>query len=178
MSIIGIDIFAILVTNDQATKLIDVVLSFIMMCVIFLPFKSFGDVVMKSAIELTCPRCGAHLSIEKDRDVLFCQYCGAKIMLTDENTFTINKNIYQTIHTIDDASITRAETERMVQIHKIELEKKQAKDKETRRKLKMIIPLILAITGIGLMVFKGMIFTGVYLIAMSFFIGNAILSDK
>ena len=99
-------------------------------------------------------------------------------MLTDENTFTINKNIYQTIHTIDDASITRAETERMVQIHKIELEKKQAKDKETRRKLKMIIPLILAITGIGLMVFKGMIFTGVYLIAMSFFIGNTILSDK
>lgn len=45
---------------------------------------------MKSAIELTCPRCGAHLNIEKDRDVLFCQYCGAKIMLTDENTFTIN----------------------------------------------------------------------------------------
>ena len=78
---------------------------------------------MKSLMELKCPRCGAELEAEEDREVLYCQYCGAKIFLTDENTFTINK----TIHTIDDADITRAETDRMVQMHKIELDKRRAR---------------------------------------------------
>lgn len=76
---------------------------------------------MKSLMELKCPRCGAELEAEEDREVLFCQYCGAKIILTDENTFTINK----TVHTIDDADIARAETYRMVQMHNIEKDKKQ-----------------------------------------------------
>lgn len=131
---------------------------------------------MKSFMELKCPRCGADLSVEKDRDVLFCQYCGTKIIITDENTFTINQNYNHTIHTIDDANITRAETERMVQMHKIELEKKQVKDKETIRKLKMIIPILLGTAGIGVLVFKGAFFLGIYLIIISFIIGNAILS--
>ena len=78
---------------------------------------------MKSLMELKCPRCGAELEAEEDREVLFCQYCGAKIILTDENTFTINK----TIHTIDDADITRAETDRIVQMHKIEIDKRRAR---------------------------------------------------
>lgn len=69
---------------------------------------------MKSVLELKCPRCGADLNVEEDREILYCEYCGAKIILTDENTFTINK----TIHTIDDADITRAETERIVQMHR------------------------------------------------------------
>lgn len=99
---------------------------------------------MKSTLELKCPRCGADLSVEKDRDVLFCQYCGAKILLTDENTFTINKNINQTIHTIDDASITRAETERMVQMHQIELEKQKTKRKLIVLLLKIVFSIILA----------------------------------
>lgn len=76
---------------------------------------------MKSLMELKCPRCGAELEAEEDREILFCQYCGAKIILTDENTFTINK----TIRTIDDADITRAETDRIVQMHNIEKDKKQ-----------------------------------------------------
>ena len=131
---------------------------------------------MKSTIELKCPHCGADLSVEKERDFLFCQYCGTKIMLTDEHTFTINQNINHTIHTIDDANIKRAETERMVQIHRIELEKKQAQNKETLRKIKMIVPLILGIAGIWLIAFKGVFFLGIYFVIMAFLIGNAILS--
>ena len=103
---------------------------------------------MKSVIELKCPRCGADLSVENDREILYCEYCGAKIVLTDENTFTINKNISKTIHTIDDASITRAETERIVQIHQIELEKQKSKRKSTVLILKIAFSIILALLGV------------------------------
>lgn len=102
---------------------------------------------MKSMINLNCPRCGADLSVKKDRDIMFCQYCGAKIILTDENTYTINinKNITKTIHTVDDADITRAETDRMVQMHQIELEKQKSKNRITVIILKIVFSIILAL---------------------------------
>ena len=100
---------------------------------------------MKTTVALKCPRCGADLDAESDREMLFCQYCGAKIILTDENTYTINKNITinQTIHHVDDAKITRAETERMVQMHQIEKERNESKV----LMLKIIFSIILAIVG-------------------------------
>ena len=100
---------------------------------------------MKTTVALKCPRCDADLDAESDREMLFCQYCGAKIILTDENTYTINKNITinQTIHHVDDAKITRAETERMVQMHQIEKERNESKV----LMLKIIFSIILAIVG-------------------------------
>ena len=108
---------------------------------------------MKSMMDLKCPRCGANLSVEKDRDILFCQYCGAKIILTDENTYTVNKNITinQTIHHIDDAKITRAETERMVQMHQMEMDKKKSSNKTTVIILKIVFSIFLGLLGLVLM---------------------------
>ena len=57
-------------------------------------------------ISLKCPECGASLSIEEGRTQCFCQYCGTKIMLDDERSYT------KTIHTIDDAKIRQAEINR------------------------------------------------------------------
>ncbi|MBR3988023.1 MAG: hypothetical protein IKK10_01830 [Clostridia bacterium] len=31
-------------------------------------------------IKLECPSCGAHLEYSQDRDVFFCEYCGAKVI--------------------------------------------------------------------------------------------------
>ena len=105
---------------------------------------------MKSMMDLKCPRCGADLSVEKDRDMLFCQYCGAKIILTDENTYTINKNITinQTIHHVDDAKIARAETERMVQMHQMEMDKKKSSNKTTIIILKIVFSIFLGLFGL------------------------------
>ena len=36
-------------------------------------------------VSLTCPGCGANLSIEDGRKQCFCEYCGMKIMLDDES---------------------------------------------------------------------------------------------
>lgn len=108
---------------------------------------------MKSFMEVKCPRCGADLDIETDREMIFCQYCGAKIILTDENTYTINKNITinKTIHTVDDAKITRAETERLVQMHQMELEHQKLQRRSTTLVLKIVFSIILALLTVILM---------------------------
>ncbi len=43
-------------------------------------------------ISLECPKCGANLSVEKGRENYFCSYCGAKLLLHNENEY-IHKNI-------------------------------------------------------------------------------------
>lgn len=128
---------------------------------------------MKSVLELKCPRCGADLSVENDREILYCEYCGAKIVLTDENTFTINK----TIRNIDDAEIARAETERIVQMHKIEMEKEQEKKKRKQLKLKIVIACLLDVIGIVMILSRQFLFTGLSVIFISAIIWKEIVFD-
>ena len=129
---------------------------------------------MKSVIELKCPRCGADLSAENDREILYCEYCGAKIVLTDENTFTINK----TIRKIDDAEIARAETERIVQMHKIEMEKEQEKKKRKQLKYKIVIACLLDVIGIVMICLnRHSFFTGLSMIFISAVIWKEIVFD-
>lgn len=55
-------------------------------------------------ISIKCPECGANLEIEQDREMMFCSYCGRKIMMVDENR-------YEVVHRhIDDAEIMRVKT--------------------------------------------------------------------
>ena len=35
-------------------------------------------------IDTTCPKCGANLRIDADRQSAFCEYCGAQILIDDE----------------------------------------------------------------------------------------------
>lgn len=66
-------------------------------------------------LTLKCPSCGGHLSIEEDRDFIFCQYCGTKIIIDRDNEFTYRH--------IDEADVKRAETERIVKLKELEFEK-------------------------------------------------------
>lgn len=54
-------------------------------------------------ISVKCPECGASMTIEGDRKKAFCTYCGAQIILYNENEYTININ--------NEAEIKRAETD-------------------------------------------------------------------
>lgn len=40
------------------------------------------------ATALTCPQCGANLDAPEGRDVMYCTYCGARIMLSDDSEYT------------------------------------------------------------------------------------------
>lgn len=95
---------------------------------------------MKTLIKLTCLQCGATLSIEEGREMLFCSYCGNKILINDENKHTI--------HYIDDAEIKRAETERMIQLKELEIEEKKRANKKVLVIIWLVLTFVLGLLGI------------------------------
>ncbi len=58
---------------------------------------------MKTLFELKCPSCGAQLDYEEGMEFVFCKYCGTKIMINDENTYTLRS--------VDYAEIEKAKNE-------------------------------------------------------------------
>lgn len=95
---------------------------------------------MKTLIRLNCPSCGASLEVKEDREFIFCQYCGTKILINDENKFTYRY--------IDDAEIKRAETDQYIRLKQLEMEEKKIIDNKKAIKTKIIISLILLTVGI------------------------------
>ena len=69
-----------------------------------------------------CPDCGSTLPIEEGRTQVFCSYCGAKVIITNEN-----EHIYRHI---DEAGIKQAETNRMVRMRELDLAEKSTSDKK------------------------------------------------
>lgn len=58
--------------------------------------------------KIQCPNCGANLNVSEKRDVLFCEYCGSKLILTDENHYKLDVNYTHTYREIDEARIAEA----------------------------------------------------------------------
>ena len=88
-------------------------------------------------ISLKCPECNASLEIEKNRDIIYCTYCGCKLKIYNDNEhFIRTEKIYRNI---DDAQIYRAETERIMKI----------KYSEERKKLSSGAILGIILLGIG-----------------------------
>lgn len=87
-----------------------------------------------------CPECNASLPIEEGRTQLFCSYCGAEVIVHNENEY---------IHRyIDEAELTQAETDRLVELKRLEMEEKQREQDESRRKGKMAISIVLGAVGL------------------------------
>ena len=92
------------------------------------------------AVKITsvkCPECGAALQIENGREQIFCSYCGAKILITNENEYIIRH--------VDDAGVKKAETERIIEMKKLEIIEKNRVANEKKKKTKIKIMAILAI---------------------------------
>ncbi len=91
-------------------------------------------------ISVKCPECGAVLQIEEGRKQAFCTYCGAKVLINNDN-----EHIYRHI---DEAGIKQAETEQLVMLKKLELiEKKRAEEQKITR-LKIGITVLLGVVMI------------------------------
>lgn len=103
-----------------------------------------GEKIVKVLL-VKCPECGATLHIEEDRARAFCTYCGAKVLLENEN-----EHVYRHI---DDAKIIQAETAHLVKLRQMEMAEKQQIANQKILKLKIIISLILATIGILMLVF-------------------------
>ena len=88
-------------------------------------------------ITVKCPECGADLSIEEGRQQAFCTYCGAKVLIQNENEF-----IYRSI---DEAKIRQAETNRIVRMRELELEEKRVSQGKGLRNLLFFTWLVFSI---------------------------------
>ena len=60
-------------------------------------------------INLKCPECGAQLKVDPNREFVYCEYCGTKLLLDKEESVS---------RTIDEAAIRKAEAEEKIEIQK------------------------------------------------------------
>lgn len=84
---------------------------------------------MITFVKLVCPSCGANLEVDPKLSQCFCQYCGTKILLHNENEHTLNLNVSQTTRFVDEAGLAHQENEQ----RRIEFEKRKYEDKQKRK---------------------------------------------
>lgn len=104
-----------------------------------------------------CPQCEANLEIEEGRDKIFCSYCGAQVVATNENEY-----IYRHI---DEAEVKQAETDRLIKLKQMEIAEKRRESEEKNRAFKIKMSIIL---GLIAMVFMGIGFSGEHSIGFAF----------
>ena len=89
-------------------------------------------------ISVKCPDCGQTLSIEENRTQAFCSYCGAKVLISNENEFIIRK--------IDEAGIRKTENEKLIRMREMDIEEKSG----SFRKVLTVIWIILTLVLLGI----------------------------
>ena len=111
-----------------------------------------------------CPECGAMLPIEEGRTQVFCSYCGAKVIITNEN-----EHIYRHI---DEAGIKQAE----VRMRELDLEEQRATQGNILEKTLTIIWLVLSVIILAVCIIKWAVqdnFTEGFL--MLFYLGGPVI---
>ena len=103
-----------------------------------------------SFISTKCPNCGAELEIEQGRDMAFCTYCGGKVILHNENEYTINK----TTRTIDETEIARAQADRDVRIREMELREQASRSAQKMKLLYLGIGIFFGLLSLAGMLFR------------------------
>lgn len=90
-------------------------------------------------ISVKCPDCGAALQFEEGRQTAFCSYCGAKILLHNEN-----EHIYRSI---DEAGIKQAENDRLYMMKELEMEEREEKHHRTLTSIWVFLTIAAIVTG-------------------------------
>lgn len=75
-------------------------------------------------ISIRCPECGASLDIEEGRKQVFCSYCGAKILVQNENEYVLRY--------VDDAELKQTEADLMVKMKQLDISEKKRLAEEKR----------------------------------------------
>lgn len=83
-------------------------------------------------IPLECSACGANIELDAEREFGFCPYCGTKILISNNNTYTYRK--------VDEADVIRATNEK--EIHLEELKSKSINKTFTQLAILTIVALI------------------------------------
>ena len=97
-------------------------------------------------ISLRCPECNATLHIDEGVNECYCQYCGAKLFLDDENVSVIH-----TYRKVDEARLKEAEIRKELKMKRMELEKEEREKEREDEKRKTIINAIILIAAVVIM---------------------------
>ena len=100
-------------------------------------------------VPVKCPECGAMLNIEENRTQAFCSYCGAKVLIHNENEFTYRH--------VDVAELERAETDRIVKLKQIEIAEKDKVDFKKSSKERLKLSVLLFVAGALIMLVFGLL---------------------
>lgn len=98
-------------------------------------------------ISVKCPDCGQTLSIEENRTQAFCSYCGARILISNENEYIVRQ--------VDEAGIKKAETERIVRLRELEIAERNSSLQKALTIVWLIVSLILITIAVVLMLSNG-----------------------
>lgn len=98
-------------------------------------------------ISVKCPDCGQTLSIEENRTQAFCSYCGAKILISNENEYVFRQ--------VDEAGIKKAETDRIIRLREMEIAEKNSSLRKVLTIIWLVLSLILIVIAVVLMLSAG-----------------------
>ncbi len=98
-------------------------------------------------ISVKCPDCGQTLSIEENRTQAFCSYCGAKILISNENEYVFRQ--------VDEAGIKKAETDRIIRLREIEIAEKNSSLRKALTIIWLVLSLTLIVIAVVLMLSPG-----------------------
>lgn len=98
-------------------------------------------------ISVKCPDCGQTLSIEQNRAQAFCSYCGAKILISNENEYVFRQ--------VDEAGIKKAETDRIIRLREMEIAEKNSSLRKALTIIWIVLSLILIVIAVVLMLSPG-----------------------
>ena len=102
-----------------------------------------------------CPDCGAELDYDSDREFMFCQYCGAKIM--------VEGHTKHTEHIVNEAEILKEKRKIM------ELEQQSAKEKSADKAggyLFSFIFFFFGLAGISIEISEGFVRERIYVLIL------------
>ncbi len=75
---------------------------------------------VKGTIQLKCKNCGGIMDVEPDRPIIFCQFCGTKVLLNESDRVTVQR--------------IKSKTHKEIELEKLGLEKeKLAREDASRR---------------------------------------------
>ena len=104
-------------------------------------------------ISMKCPECGASFNLEKGRQECFCSYCGAKILVNNQNEYVFRH--------IDEAEIKQAEVamkyaenEQLLRLKQLEISNQRREEVKKEKSTKAVLGIGLITLGILLRMYK------------------------
>ena len=113
-----------------------------------------------------CPECGAILEIEVGRNSIFCSYCGAQVLATDENEYTYRY--------IDEAKMVKSDNDTKVRMRELDIEEKALSGSSVNRTL-LVIWLAVTFIIFVICLLTWAFYEGIYAIFVLFYVGGPII---